>query len=256
MKQFFKFLNTNVSYILLGIIAVLISFLSIEKIEKSSLKNNLIVTKDSVKYYKNKAGESYAQVQTYIVTNDQLKQVNKELYNEVNKYKNQKPIVVVSEKVKIEYRDTLLYTSISSKLDKFGNKEFTIDWSADTIVDKDNYVKLNGLSYLKIDSMLNIIKYGGKLTDFQLGAKLFLGVNEDKSGKLVINARTDFPWLSFTDMEGYIIDPMKVESFKKLVKKKRYGVSGFGGVGTYFEGGGIKFIPTVGVGFTYDFFQF
>jgi hypothetical protein len=252
----FQFLNKYVIYVLLAAIAVLLFMYSVERSGKNDLSNNLIIAKDSVTYHKNRANELYAQVGTHIITEKQLKEANGELYAEVNKYKKQKPLVIVQEKIKIEYRDTTLTTSISSKLDKDGNKEFDITWKSDSIFDKDNYIKINGMAYLKIDSTLQILKHGAYLNKLELGTKLILGVNEDKSGKLVINARTDFPGLIFSDIEGYIIDPMKSQSFKNLAKKKRYGISAFGGVGTYFNGGGIKFIPTVGVGLSYDLISF
>jgi hypothetical protein len=242
--------------VLLAVIGVLLFLYSIERSGKNSLKNNLIITKDSVTYQKNRANELYGQVSSYVITEKQLKEINSSLYDEVNKYKNQKPIVIVKEKIKIQYKDTSLTTNLSSELDKFGNKEFGLDWKSDTTFNKDNYLKFYGNSYLKIDSTLQVLRYGSNLNHLELGVNLILGVNEEKSGKLVINARTDFPNLTFTDMEGYIIDPMKTNTFKNLQKKKRVGISTFGGVGTYFNGGGIKFIPTIGVGLSYDFLQF
>ena len=252
----FQFLNKYVIYVLLAVIGVLLIMYSIERREKNSLNDNLIVAKDSVTYLKNKSNELYAEVSTYVITEKQLKELNKSLFDEVNKYKKQKPIVITQEKIKIQYRDTIMVTSISSQLDEFGNKQFNLDWNADSTFNKDNYVKLNGRTYVKIDSTLRVLKYGGRLNQMELGAKLILGVNEDKNGKIVINARTDFPGLTFTDVEGYIIDPMKTDTFKKLAKKNRYGISAFGGVGTYFDGGGIKLIPTIGVGISYDLLSF
>jgi len=252
----FQFLNKYVIYVLLIVIGVLLFLYSIERSSKNDLKNNIIVKADSVKYLKNKADELYAQVNTYVITENQLKEANKELYDENLKYKKQKPIFIAKEKIKIVYKDTLIISSISSKLDKYGNKQFNIDFNSDTIFDKSNYIKFNGLTYLKIDSTLKVLNYGAKLNNLEISSKLILGISETKDKKLVINARTDFPGLTFTDIEGYIIDPMKTSTFKNLAKKKRYGISTFGGVGTYFDGGGIKFIPTIGVGLTYDLLSF
>ena len=256
MKKVFNFLNKYVIYVLLAVIGVLLILYAIERGNKNDLSNNLIITKDSVNYLKNKNGELYAQVNTYIVTEDQLKQVNAELSNEIEKYKKQKPIIITKEVIKIVYKDTTLYSSISSKLDSAGNKQFDITWSSDTTFSTSNYIKVNGMSYVKVDSTLNVLKYGSSLDSLELGAKLYLGAVEEKNGMLKLNARTDFPGLVFTDVEGYLVDPMQTKSFKKLTKKKRFGLSGFGGIGTYFDDGGIRFIPTVGVGLTYDFFQF
>jgi len=255
VQTIFQYINKYTIYVLLSIIGILLFLYSIEKGGNNNLKNNLIVSKDSVTYYKNKSNELYAKVNTYVITEKQLKELNGDLYNEVHKYKNQKPIVIVKEKIKISYKDTIIKSDIYLSLDKNGNKQFNIIWKADTIFNKDNYIKLSGSSYVKIDSVLNVLQYGSKLNNLEFAANLFLGVNEDKNGKLVINARTDFPGLTFPYMEGYIIDPMKTSAFKKLSKRKRYGLSAFGGVGTYFDGG-IKFIPTIGVGITYDFFKF
>lgn len=256
IKQFFKFLNDHVSYILLAVIAVMLFLYSIERTGRTKLNDNVIVSKDSVKYLKNKNKELYAQVNTYVITEKQLKEVNKELYNEVNKLKNQKPLVIVKEKVKIDYRDTTLISSISEKLDKDGNKLFNIPWSKDTSITKGNYFKLSGSSYLKIDSTLRIMKYGSKLNSMQLGTNLFLSVTENKEGKLLINARTDFPGLTFTEMEGYVIDPSKIKQLRGLNPKKRFGLSFFGGVGSIVNGSGLTFGPTIGIGLSYDLISF
>lgn len=255
-QNIFSYMSKVSTYILLAIIGVLIFLYSIERSSNYKLNNNLIVSKDSVKYMKNKADELYAQVNSYVITEKQLKEVNSGLYEEVQKYKKQKPLVITKETIKIEYRDTNIVSSISSKLDKYGNKDFILSWNSDSTFNKDNSISMTGSSYLKIDSTLNVLEHGSSLNRLLINADLILGVSEEKDGNLVMNARSNFPGLTFTYMEGYVIDPMKLESIKKLSKNKRYGLAAFGGIGTYFDGGGIKFVPTVGVGLTYNFFRF
>ena len=256
MAKFIEFINKNLNLVLIGVIVALLVLYASERKGRLDLSDNVVVMKDSVQYHKNRAGELYAQVKSYAITEDQLKEANRELYDEVEKLKKQKPILIFKDKIKIEYRDTSLVTSVAEFLDKDGNKTFNLAWKKDTTFNKDNGILLSGVTSLKIDSTLKVLNKSSLLNQLDIRAALYFSYTEERDGTLRLNARTDFPNMTFTSMEGYVIDPTKTKLFKSLQPKKRLGVSAFGGLGTYFDGTAIRVAPTIGVGITYDLLSF
>lgn len=256
MKRTLDILNSNMTVVLLIVISVLLGLYALERKGKYQLNRNVLILNDSIRQYKNRMGELYSQVNGYVITEEQLRDANSQLYDEVQKLKNQKPIFIVKEQVKIEYRDTMIVSGVNEIMNGNGSKTFDVKWGKETKFDKDNSISLNGSTSLVIDTALNALSSSAKIDKLDVNASIFISYTEEKDGKLNLNARTDFPGLSFTRMEGYIIDPMKTKAFKNLQSKKRFGISAFGGIGTAFDGTSIRAVPTVGVGLTYDFISF
>ena len=102
-------------------------------------------------------------------------------------------------------------------------------------------MKLDGLSYLKLDSLNNPIAFNSNLKSLEIASKLYIS-QTTKDGKIYLNARSDFPNLKFTELEGYIVNPLPA-------KKKRVGIGAF--VGMDFKGK-----PTVGIGLSYNLINF
>src|SRR5690554_6572317 len=76
-----------------------------KKIEINSYKQNLFTLNDSIKTYKSKNGSLVYEKGALISENNNLKELNKELYVEVKNLK-ENPIVIIKEKIEIEY-DTI-----------------------------------------------------------------------------------------------------------------------------------------------------
>ena len=81
---------------------------------------------------------------------------------------------------------------------------------------------------------------------------LITGLRE-KDGKVEIFARSDYPNLTITDLEGAIIDPKNHPVLKQFTKQKRWGVGPYFGIGI---GTDLKFIPQIGVGITFSLIKF
>jgi hypothetical protein len=251
-----SFMNANMKLIMGIIILVLFFALTFKQCQLDSKSKSLIIMNDSVKVLKNKAGELYASNNAYVITSDDLKKVNKELYDENAKLKRQKPLVVIQTIPKIEYRDTTLTTFISSYFDKDKNKVFNLTWNKDTVYSKSNSFKLKGSTFVKVDPILNVVAYGSKIDSLDISMKLFLSVIENaKTNKLEIIARTDFPGVKFNELEGYVIDPQKIKSIKEVIPKKRWGLGVYGGFGFSGNTSSMEIGPSVGVALTYDFLQ-
>lgn len=251
MKNINKYLN----YILLTVIIILVIWLSFTRSSLQRSKNDVQILIDSTEYLKNKNGELYATNNSYIMSNKDLKEINAELYKENKKLKDN-PLVVEKIITIIEYRDTTLITTIDSTYFKDGFKFYSLNWKKDTTYSKDNYFKIEGNTKLKIDTMLHPISYYSRLNKLELGTKLYLSITDDEKNKqLKINARTDFPGLTFTDIDGYIIDPQKSKELNKYFPKKRWGVSLFGGYGLSLSNP-IKLTPIFGIGLSYSIWNF
>jgi dipeptidyl aminopeptidase/acylaminoacyl peptidase len=246
-----KYLN----YILIGIIILLVIWVSFTRSSFQKAKRDVKILKDSTEYVTNLNKELYARNNSAILEISDLKEYNKELYNEVKKLKDN-PIVVTKVITKIEYRDTTLITVIDSTYFEGNKKIFKLGWSKDTIYSEGNYFNLKGKTFLSIDTTLKPIGYYSYIQKLEIGSKLYLSLTENKKDKnLYINARTDFPGLIFTDIDGYIIDPQKSKELKKYFPQKRWGISVFGGpgvlIGNEFKAGWI-----MGVGISYDILNF
>jgi len=193
-------------------IAVIAIFLLIGLFLGGKLINandRLIIYKDSIQVLTNKAGELYSKVNLYQITEKELKQVNADLYVEVNKIKD-KPLSIETVTTKTSFKNLPL---------KAG--------ALDTVFSKGNSISLQ----VKDDT----------LKQLNIQTKLYLSQTE-KNGKLSINARSDFPNLVFTDIEGYNLNPLPA-------KKKRFGIGIFTGVT-------ITGKPLIGAGLSYSLIRF
>jgi len=135
--------------------------------------------------------------------------VNADLYAEVNKIKD-KPLSIETVTTKAIIKDLPLKAGLIDSTFSAGN--------AISLLVKDDTLK-----------------------QLEIQTKLYLSQTE-KNGKLFLNARSDFPNLTFTDIEGYNLNPLPA-------KKKKIGIGVFTGVTVT-----GKF--TVGVGISYNLIRF
>jgi len=201
-----EFLKTNWKAALIVAFLLIALFLGSNLIKSN---NRLIIYNDSVQVLKNKAGELYSKVNLYQITEKELKKVNGELYAEVNKIKD-KPLSIETVTTKAIIKDIPL---------KAGRIDTT-------------FSKGNAITLLVKDDTLKRL---------EISTKLYLSQTE-KNGKLSLIARSDFPNLTFTDIEGYNLNPLPA-------KKKRIGIGVFVGMD-------YRLKPTVGVGISYNLIRF
>lgn len=252
----YKIMDTLKKYfnqILLIVIMILIALLGMKQCKIDKLQQNNGIYKDSVMVLKNKNGELYSQNDALVLTKKQLLEQNKELANEAKKLK-ENPIIITKVVTKVVYKDTLLNSDLLSYFDKDGTKIFLVKWQKDTSFTQFDGFKIAGNTYLKIDSNLNSTFYKSSLDSFNLSTKLYLSLTDSEDDNLLhINARSDFPGLSFSNLDGALIDPKKSKTLKKFFPPKRYGLSIFIGYGLSTKN--IVFSPIIGCGLTYSIVQ-
>ena len=201
-----EILKTNWKIAVIAIFLFIGMFLG-GKLMKSN--DRLIIYNDSVQVLKNKTGELYSRVNLYQITEKELKQVNTQLYNEVNKLKD-KPLNIETVTSNTSINNIPLQSGV-----------------LDTVFSKGNRISL-----LVKDDTLKRLK---------IETKLYLSQTK-RNGQLSLNARSDFPNLTFTDIEGYNLNPLPA-------KKKRFGIGIFAGVT-------ITGKPVIGAGLSYSLIRF
>jgi alpha-tubulin suppressor-like RCC1 family protein len=181
------------TYILVAIIIALVVWLGLTRSALNKSERNTKILRDSTEYVMNLNKELYARNQSAVLTISDLKEYNNELYNEVKKLK-ENPIVITKVVTKIEYRDTTLVTIIDSTYFNGNNKVFKLGWSKDTTYSDGNYFKMNGKTFLTIDTTLKPIGYYSYIQKLELGAKLYVSLTENTKDKNPYNnAGSDFP---------------------------------------------------------------
>lgn len=209
-------------------------------LDLSKAKNELVVLK-------NKEKELYSSVNGYIISLKDLKKENKDLYNEVKKYKSN-PLVITKVVNKIELDTVYLDNNVIKDKNTFKS-----NWSYNKKFTESANIKLNGYSSITIDTNLNVIDNKSELYNLTINSKLFVGINE-KDNKLEIYARSDNPLFNIVSLEGNIIDPKKSEMLKKIYKPHKISLGLNAGYG--YSIGYNKLTPYIGIGLSYRLIQF
>lgn len=203
----------------------------------TSKQDSIIVKNDSIEVLRNRSNEYYSRTEAYVVKISELESANRELYKEVKKLKG-KPLTVETVQTTISYSGDL-----ETKVERKDSGEVNLVWSKDTIYSTGNSLKIEGITSLKLDSTFTPLSYSTYLKTLEIASKLYI-IQTEKDGRIYLNARTDYPNLKFTELEGYIVD---IPTVKK--KAKRIGLGAF--IGIDYRGK-----PNVGVGINYNLITF
>lgn len=212
------------------------------KIGNEIAQGNIKALKDTVKAEKNRAGEIEFTKQSLISKSEDLEKWNKELAEQVKKEKG-KVIYIQQSSGQITTLPPEVITNIVTVYD---NETSTIETEFDTVYSPDNYRRLKLMTTVKIDSS-RIKSSTTRISNDEIGFNIVTGLKEDK-GNLRIMIRSDYPGLSFTKIDGALIDPHKSDVLKKMFPQKKFGVGpviGFGLNGSmkpgFFAGVGINY---------------
>lgn len=94
---------------------------SLVRCNDKSYRDSLIIKNDSIRTLKNRAGELYTQNESYVITINDLKKINRDLYDETKKLR-ERPVVVSSAKAKVVVKDTTIYVPVYSSITRTGNE--------------------------------------------------------------------------------------------------------------------------------------
>jgi hypothetical protein len=259
--------NMKLTLILLLTIIILFFLLFMQCDRNTKLKtqynisnNNIKALNDSVRIIKNKAGELQYEKYVLIAEKNNLKLLNENLNNEVKKQKNS--VIYISTayanlKTKIDELSTensSLKDSLSLTLNKNGDTIYNINWNFDKKFDNNNFRVIEGKTKLKYSNK-NIYSLGSDLTKFDMGINLVTGL-EEKNGQISIFIKSDYPDLTFSKIDGALVDVNKSEVLKKLMKQPKFIIGPQVGFGTVISNSGLQPTFYIGIGLTYKFFGF
>jgi hypothetical protein len=271
LKNILKFItdpkNTRM-LLLAGIVILMLLFLrqcnrakyfkeqvEIEKLETQRVSNNYEAAMDTITQGKIDKDTWRAEKSGYELTLDELTGKYADLLGDFEVEKNKPPKVVI----KTEYviKEVITEVLVFVEIDSLGNTSLTFNDS--TRHNANNYRYLSGKIPYKIvmnpiDSTYNVVPSPGAF-DLTLGMNLNLGLFQDKKTKKIsILADTDYPGVTFTNIEGASI--MDDPESKKVVRSMRktwglglnvgYGFSVNTGTGVVSPG------PYMGVGLNYN----
>lgn len=239
------------NFILLAVIVILILLYLKQcqsardlKNENSIYMNNLEALKDTVRIEKNRAGQIEFSKQALISRNGDLEKLNKKLADEV---KNAKGKVIYVQSASGTINNTQVEPQIITNTVKVYDKSTTVVGThIDTTFDDNNYRKLSLETIVKTDSG-KIISSTSQVKKDEIAFNIITGLKEEK-GKIRIFIRSDYPGLSFSKIDGSLVDPHKSETLKKMFPPKRFGAGFMIGYGltqnmtpSFFVGAGIQY---------------
>lgn len=222
-------------------------------------EQNTTALADSVRVGKTKNGQLEASISVLVTEKGDLANLSQNLANELKKEKG-RVNELMSILAHIKIRDTVY---IDNTLIKYANGDYGLKWQYDSTFNAKNSRSIAGESKFRTDTVKTIVdgkeKVEFKVTPLktllskdEIKFNLITGLRE-KDGKVEIFARSDYPNLTITDLEGAIIDPKKHPVLKEFSKQKKWGVGPYIGVGI---GADLKPNIQIGVGITFSLFKF
>lgn len=197
-------------YLILFAIIILLTFGTTFFYHKyQDASGQIVIWNDSTYIYKNMYNEEYNAKNTYILKAEQLEAYNNELYNE---YKHLKDNPVVITKTEIITKIDTVQTNISNIV--FDNDSISWNWN----INDSNFYAINGMSGVNVEKMEPYTT----INQMTVNTRLTLDVIDDGE-QLSVIAKTDNPYVSLSNMQSVVIDPLNSPTIKKLNKPKRWG---------------------------------
>ena len=217
--------------------------------ELKETQQNLIAKSDTIRIFKNKANENVYKIQSLTLDYKELKKVNSDLVNEINKLskKDKNNLVEIN---KLNLTINLLNDSIK----KINNKPIGSTYDPETglttydfeLKDSTKFRELRGIIKVtskdkpfKVDTELLIDKV---YTDLTIGKTL-------KNDKLELFVSSSNSKLLVTNLIGSVVD---LKAYNKFQPKKRFSLSLQTGYGFTIYG----LSPYIGIGGSYNLINF
>lgn len=245
----FLFDAKNQRFLLLAglVIALFLGFQQCEakkeyKAEVQKQKNNIEALNDSVRYYENEAGELTAQKRALETDKEQLKTLNENLHEELEKERDRvKYLSEINAELKAD--STKADTTSTSEI---GNEHWRFDWNL-TRSGQDWKRVLAGYTEFNIDSTGTPYNPNTEILKDLIRLKFITGITESDGTKEIF-VRSSYPNLKVRDIEGAIID----EEFREESEPSRFGIGLGLGYGYTPDG----FQPTVSLNLNYNLITF
>lgn len=242
LKDFFVKIFSDPKLFIIVALSITLFFLYFNyRSVRDDLENVVIEQQDTIQAYKNKTGELYSQIGTYITDIDNLKRSNTELYNEVKNLK-ENPIIVTKVETEIVFKEK----EVKDTVFVYGNNIYRIGHTyQDPFAYLDMYTDFN-LDNITATTHVNSIRFPSTFK---------LNLIESKKGDLSFIVNTDNPYIEINNIDGVMLSPEDSKAIKKRYDKKWCLVGGVGGSLTMVNNQ-VKVLPAIQLTFGYKIFAF
>lgn len=212
------------------------------KAEVQKQKNNIEALNDSVRYYRNEAGELTARKRALETDKEQLKTLNEDLHEELKK--EQDRVEYLSE-INAELKTDSTRADTTNTV-QVGNEHWRFDWNL-TRTGQDWRRVLTGYTEFNIDSTGTPYNPNTEILKDLIRLKFITGIKKSNGYKEIF-LRSTYPNLEIKDIEGAIIR----DEFREQSNPSRFGIGLSVGSGYTPDG----FQPFVGATLNYNLIQF
>jgi len=231
------------------VLALIFSFTQCEKkkealAEVAKQENNILALSDSVRYYKDETGEVTARKLALEMDVEQLEDTNSELLTELRKEKDE---VSFLSTVNAQLRDSLGRVDTTSVME-IEEGEWRFDWSLTKSGERWSS-QYSGFTEFTIDTTGTPYNPNTVLSEHSIDMEITTGVTTNERGQKEIFVRTTYPNLTFTDINGVLLEdsPLREEE-----RRRRWSLGPYIGYGMNTNG---EFHPSVGLSLNYNLFQ-
>lgn len=251
VKNIYNFVTSKTFLIIIALILLIIIGRSCAKSRdlqrrENIHQQNIAALTDTIKTEKRKSGMLEVSIASYVASEKDLKQLNRNLYEEVRKEKGNvislNNAVIRLQQTEIQLRDHINF--LESKMDKpirINDSTFVIPWGLKYDWGGNNYDFFGGNTYIGISLRPNytwwdvviptkslddivgdgLIHYKTELTSRESQIDLLFGQKEE-DGQLRVFVKTSYPGFTAKSLEGVLIDPNTNPYIKSLMKKKKW----------------------------------
>lgn len=241
----FKTIISNYKNVLIIILLIVSSILYFKNVNiENKLETNQVILTDSLYEYKNKVNELYKEKEAYITNKKDLERINKELYDEIKKLKDN-PIVIT----KIETVTKIDSIFIESKTEK--------DSLSNSKINNYNYID----DYISMNLTHKLNNNTGSLfvNNIKMNADITYSIIENKkTNKLSIITKSNNPYLNITDVNGGLINLQNSKTLEQYYRRdNKWNISINGGYGIVYDHVNGRFAvgPTLSIGVSYTLFH-
>jgi hypothetical protein len=200
--------------------------------------NNLLASQDSVRFISNKAGNSVYEKSAYELKMSELSKENKDLIGKLDLAKRKTPEVVIQTVTK--YIDVFRDVPTKVHKDEATGQEF-VSFTHNPELPGQNFLRISGkIPYeIKINQNQNdlslvtadLISKPAQV-DIEQKISIVTGLYRDpKSKRLMTRVSTDYPGITFSDINSFKIEDTPENRKTLMQERKRFGIglnAGFG----------------------------
>jgi len=227
-------------------------------------EQNIAAANDSIRTYKNRNGELTSEKAIWILTEKQLKEENKTLYDRVKAQNGQ--IISLNHTILALRQDTTILhdsirylNSVIGKAIQLDDVTWKLPWELNYRWDSKgiNWDQFKGHTIVGWDSISQQVIHRNTLLDYRTGNIELTFGEKVVDNKYNVYITTSYPGLSVKSLEGFFVDPNSNKYIKSLIKKDHW-FTGFGiGPNASFGYNPLlgKPVFSIGIGLHYNIYQ-